>query len=116
MNVELYKWLVPSLVFIFLIRLVIQYLKGRRSFQNSILWAITGLFIAGLATIPDQISYPIAEKLGFKSNINAVIFVGLGISLALNYYQSIRINRIESQLTNLVQKLAKDNPYLPEEK
>ncbi len=116
MKIEIYQWLVPTIVLVFLIRLSLQYFHGQRSLVNTLLWAITGLFAASLAVIPDQISYPIAEKLGFKSNINAVIFVGLGISLALNYIQSIRINQLDRRLTELVRKIAKDSPYLPKEK
>lgn len=116
MNIELYKWLVPLLVFLFIIRLGIQYVRGHRSIQNTILWGLTGISVAILAIIPDQISYPIAEKLGFKSNINAVIFVGLGISMAMNYFQSIRINRLEQKFTDMIRKIAQENAYLPEEK
>jgi hypothetical protein len=116
MKIELYQWLVPLLVVIFITRLVSQYLKGRRSFQNSILWGLTGLFIAGIAILPDQLSFPLAEKLGFKSNINAVIFIGLGISLTMNYFQSVRIGKMERRLTELVRQIAKDSPYLPDEK
>jgi hypothetical protein len=116
MNIELYKWLVPLFILVFIIRLIVQYVNGKRSLQNSILWIFMGLFVAGLAIIPDQISFPIAEKLGFKSNINAVIFVGLGISITMNYFQSIRLNRMERQLTDLVRKIAKETPHLPEKK
>ena len=56
--------------------------------------------------LPDPISFSIAESLGLKSNINAVIFVWLGFLFIMTYYQSSTIERLERQVTELVRKVA----------
>ncbi len=56
--------------------------------------------------LPDTISFSIAESLGLKSNINAVIFVWLGFLFIMTYYQSSTIERLERQMTELVRKVA----------
>lgn len=47
-----------------------------------------------------------AESLGFRSNINAVIFVALGFLFLMTYNQSTTIERLEKQITTLVRKVA----------
>lgn len=59
-----------------------------------------------LAIKPDFISENLASSLGFKSNINAVIFVALGFLFIMTYYQSSMIDLIEKQMTELVRKIA----------
>ncbi len=59
-----------------------------------------------LAIKPDFISSNLANSLGFKSNINAVIFVALGFLFIMTYYQSSIIDLLEKQMTELVRKLA----------
>jgi len=56
--------------------------------------------------LPDAISFSIAESLGLKSNINAVIFVWLGFLFVMTYYQSTTIERLEKQMTELIRKVA----------
>ncbi len=56
--------------------------------------------------LPDWISFSIAESLGLRSNINAVIFVWLGFLFIMTYYQSSTIERLEKQMTELVRKVA----------
>lgn len=56
--------------------------------------------------LPDAISFSIAESLGLKSNINAVIFVWLGFLFIMTYYQSTTIERLEKQMTELIRKVA----------
>jgi len=62
--------------------------------------------VSVLAIKPDFISENLASSLGFKSNINAVIFVALGFLFIMTYYQSSIIDLLEKQMTELVRKLA----------
>lgn len=64
------------------------------------------MILSLLAMLPDAISFSIAESLGLKSNINAVIFVWLGFLFIMTYYQSSTIERLERQMTELVRKVA----------
>jgi hypothetical protein len=103
-----YQWLVPVLSLFFIYKLVGQYKRNKRLLIGTILWTIFWLLVALLGIFPDFISFNLAEYLGFKDNINAVIFVALGFLFVLNYYQSTTIENLEKQMTELVRKLSID--------
>jgi len=65
-----------------------------------------------LAIIPNEISDSIARLLGFKSNINAIIFVALGLLFLFVFYLSSTIERLEAKITNLIRKQAIDSKEL----
>ncbi len=101
-----YQWLVPILSLFFIYRLVSQYKANKRLLVGTLLWSLFWVAIAFLGLFPDLISLGIAESLGFKDNINAVIFVALGFLFLMTYYQSSTIEGLEKQMTELVRKLA----------
>lgn len=101
-----YQWLVPILSLFFIYRLISQYKSNKRLLTGTLLWVFFWVVIAFLGLFPDFISFGIAESLGFKSNINAVIFVALGFLFLMSYYQSATIENLERKVTNLVRKLA----------
>jgi len=65
-----------------------------------------------LAIIPNEISDSIAKILGFKSNINAIIFVALGMLFLLVFYLSSSIERLEAKITMLIRKQAIESKEL----
>ena len=54
----------------------------------------------------------LANLLGFKDNINAVIFIGLGLLFLFNMFFTASIERLEKQMTGVVRKLAIENQEL----
>ncbi|MEK7253442.1 MAG: DUF2304 family protein [Bacteroidota bacterium] len=106
MKLEIYQWLVPLIGIFYIARTIIQYRKNKRSATSLVVWSIFWGTIVVLALIPNPVSFKIAEVLGFKSNINAVIFVALGWLFLLVFYLSSTIDRLERQLTELVRKIA----------
>jgi hypothetical protein len=48
--------------------------------------------------------------LGIKDNVNAIIFIGLGLLFFLIFSLSSTVDRLERQITDLVREIAKDNP------
>jgi len=76
--------------------------------MGTIIWVSFWIILSLLAMLPDTISFSIAESLGLKSNINAVIFVWLGFLFIMTYYQSSTIERLERQMTELIRKVALD--------
>jgi len=62
--------------------------------------------VSVLAIKPDFISNNLAKSLGFRSNINAVVFVALGFLFIMTYYQSSIIDLLEKQMTELVRRIA----------
>ena len=105
-QIEIYQWLVPLIALFFMYRIFIQFRNNKRLLTGTIVWIIFWITISILAIIPDLVSFSIAETVGFKSNINAVIFVALGFLFLMTYYQSSTIERLEKQITELVRKIA----------
>ena len=105
-NFEIYQWLVPVISIIYLTRTVLQMMKNKRSVSSGLIWIIFWLTITVLAVIPNPVSFKIATLMGFKSNINAIIFVALGWLFLLVFYLSSSIDRMERQMTILVRKIA----------
>ena len=106
MQIEIYQWLVPLIGLIYIVRTVRQYIKKKRSVRNMVVWVVFWCTIILLAIIPNEISFKIAELLGFKNNVNAIIFVALGLLFLLVFYLSSTIERLETQITELVRKMA----------
>lgn len=108
MQLEIYQWLVPLIAGFFIIRTIRQHQKHTRSIQGTLIWLAFWISVIVLAVVPDLISFRIAEMLGFKSNINAVIFMGLGFLFLIVFYLSDSLNRIDRRITELVRELAKE--------
>jgi len=106
MNLEIYQWLVPLICFFFLVRTGLQYSRKRRTIISTIIWFTFWITTMILAIIPNEISDSIAKILGFKSNINAIIFVALGFLFLIIFYLSSTIERLETKITNLIRKQA----------
>ena len=75
---------------------------------NALFWLVFWTFILLIALFPDLITDFIANILGFKSNINALIFLALGILFFMNFRLIQTINKLERKLTKLVRSKALD--------
>lgn len=106
MEIRLFQLLVPGLVLLFLMSHLLRYYRGRINLREAITGVFVWLAVAALAIFPDAISNFIASLFGFKSNTNAVLFLGLG----LLFYFQYRLYRIQVQqrreLTRLTRLLA----------
>ena len=96
----------PLIAIFFIWRIISQFRANRRLLIGTVIWVSFWVILGLLAMLPDPISFSIAESLGLKSNINAVIFVWLGFLFIMTYYQSSTIERLERQVTELVRKVA----------
>ena len=114
MEIAIYPLLVLPVAIFFLARVIIEYRKGNRKLPIVLIWVGVTLFVSAIAIFPDPVSFPLAKLLGFKSNINAVIFVSLGILFGINYSLSSRLSKMERKFADLVRSLAKDSPQSPE--
>ncbi|MDH3649381.1 MAG: DUF2304 domain-containing protein, partial [Saprospiraceae bacterium] len=86
----------------------------KRILGSMIIWLLFWSIVCILAIIPDSISFKIAEVLGFKSNINAVIFVALGFLFIFMFYMNATLEKLEKQVTDTIRKLAMENQKLKE--
>lgn len=108
MQLEIYQWLVPLIGLFYVVRLYYQFRQNKRGIVSTLVWGLFWLTITVLAIIPNPVSFKMAHLLGFKSNINAVIFVALGWLFLLVFYLSSTIDRLERKITELVRKIALD--------
>lgn len=116
MTINVYQWIVPAIGAFFIFRSLVHYRSGRHGVGVLISWIITSLGISVLAIFPDQISIPVANWLGIKDNVNAVIFIGLGALLVNNYFMRQKVDRLERQLNTMVRQYAKDTVRQAEKK
>ncbi len=106
MKFEAYQYIVPVICAVFLFRIGVQYVKQKRSIFSSVVWTIFWGTIAVLAFAPHILSTILADVLGFADNVHAVLFIGLGLAFLIIFYLSSVIDKLETQLTSLVRKLA----------
>lgn len=106
---EIYQWLVPLVALVYMTRVILQYRRRRRLFTSTFFWIVFWVAISALAIVPNQISQGIANLLGFKSNVNAIIFVALGFLFSIVFYLSAAVERLERQMTDLIRKIALEN-------
>lgn len=76
------------------------------------IWVIFWVLLSIFCITPHEISTDLANLLGFKDNINAVIFIGLGLLFLFNMFFTASIERLEKQMTEIVRKLAIENQEL----
>lgn len=106
MSIEIYQWLVPLVSIYFVYRVYDQFKRQKRTRSSLIVWICFWVVIVTLSVIPDLLSSKLAFFLGFKDNVNAVIFVSLGLLFSLTFYYSSRIERLERQIATLVRNQA----------
>ena len=106
MKLEIYQWLGPLIATFFIYRTIRQYQAHHRAIRGTVIWIGFWVALILLSILPDTLSIRIAEALGFKSNINAVIFVGLGFLFLIVFYLSDALHNMERKVTELVRELA----------
>ena len=106
MQLEIYQWLVPLVGIFYLVRMGIQSRNEKRSTGSLIIWSVFWIIIIIFALLPNPISFKIAELLGFKSDVNAIIFGALGLLFILVFYPSAALERQERKFTHMAREIA----------
>jgi len=112
---EFYQWLVPLLAIYYSVKIYRQYVKKQRLIRSTVIWLVFWIVISFLALVPHDTSVSLANILGFKDNINAVIFIALAVLFLFNMFFTATIEKLEKQMTEVVRKLAIENQTLREE-
>lgn len=111
MQLEIYQVIVPLVSIVFIITLLQRFWAGKVGWQESMVGIIFWVAVIFFAFFPDFISEKIAGIFGIKSNINAVIFLCLGLIFFFQYKLFLLIKQQQSALTALTRKLAlEDHP------
>jgi len=106
MEIRVFQIVVPLLSLLFAVGLTTRYRKSRINLREYLFSLIFWSGLAVFSLFPDEISVFIARVFGIASNVNAVIFLGMGIMIYLIFmlYGEVRENR--RQLTDLARKIA----------
>jgi hypothetical protein len=105
---ELYKILVPLIAIIFLVFTVVSHVKGKNTLMELIFWIFFWGFTIFLAFFPDFMTKQLAKFLGIKSNVNAIVFLAIGILFFLHIRLYFILKRQNQIITDLIRKLAID--------
>jgi len=102
-----------SFLFFFLI---IELTKRKKlKEQYALLWLIIGVMIFIFAVF-DKMLFGIANFLGIKTPINAMIFFGIFYILLINLHFSLVISNLSEQVKKLAQKLALFEQKIPDKR
>ncbi|MCB0630660.1 MAG: DUF2304 family protein [Saprospiraceae bacterium] len=107
-SLEIYQWLVPLISVFFIVRTILQHKANRRTLRGLMIWISFWVSLAVFALVPNAVSQKLATMLGIKDNVNAIIFIGLGILFFLIFSLSSTVDRLERQITELVRENAKE--------
>ncbi len=105
MEIRIFQILVPLAALLFIISFINRYTKSKASLKETIFSIILWLSIAIFSVFPDIISNFVAELFGFKSNINAIIFLSLGVLIYSQFRMYTLIKDQRQQLTKLTRRL-----------
>ncbi|TXF85449.1 DUF2304 domain-containing protein [Neolewinella aurantiaca] len=106
MEIRIFQIVVPLLSLIFVLGLATRYQKGRINLRECTFSVLFWVSLAVFSIFPDAISSFVARVFGIADNVNAVIFLGMGILVYLIFmlYGEVRENR--KQVTELARKIA----------
>lgn len=103
---ETYQILVPLIALLFLGVSIAQHVKGKNTITELLFWIAFWLLVIVLALFPDFVTGYLARLLGIKSNVNAIIFLAIGILFFLQLRMYFIIKRQSMLITDLVRKIA----------
>ena len=105
---EIYQFIAPAIAVYYIVRVVDGLRANRKFLFTTLMWLAFWVLITVLSIIPHEFSSKLASLLGFKNNINAIIFIALAFLIVLSFYLSSKLNKLESQMTLLIRQLALD--------
>jgi len=111
---EVYQFIAPALSIYYIYRIAVELRLRRKFIFTNVIWLGFWAVIAVLAIVPHEFSTQLANLLGIKSNINAIIFVSLAFVIVLAFYLSAKIETMDRKITDLVRQLALDENKIRE--
>ncbi len=106
MEIRLFQLIVPAIALLFVAGIVTRYTGGRINLRELVFSVVFWLGVGIFAIFPDRISNFVAEVFGIKSNVNAVLFLGIGILLYLQFMMYAEIKENRRKLTIVTRELA----------
>jgi len=88
-----------------LIYIIMQIRKHKLNIDDSILWIFWSLVLLIFSIFPN-LSYYIAEKLGFQSTSNFILCLFIFILYWILFFQNIKISELKEKNKQLVQRVS----------
>lgn len=109
---HIYQIIVPLIAGLLIYLTIRQHLKGRNTLFEMLAWCFIWLLISLVAIFPDLVTDRLARVLGIKSNVNAFIFLSLGVLFFIQYNLFMAIKRQNRIISDMVRKIAlKDHEH-----
>ena len=106
MSLRIFQIVVPIIALVFLAGIWTRYRRERIGPKAFVLSALFWIGVAVFCLFPDPISGFLADLTGIKSNVNAVIFLGLGVLSYLVFLLLGEVRENRRQITELTRKIA----------
>ena len=110
MEIRYFQIIIPIIALIFIFSQYRDYKRGRSRINELVIVSVFWIGVSCLAIFPDFISYIIADIFGIKDNVNALIFLSIGILFYFQFRMYKSIRRQDELLTEMARKIALDNP------
>jgi len=101
-----FQIIVPLFALLLVLRQIAEYRKSNSSVYETILICLFWIGIGVFALFPDFFSELIAKLFGIKSNINAIIFLALGVLFYFQFLLYKILKRQDGYLTELTRSVA----------
>ncbi|MFT6002551.1 MAG: hypothetical protein ACI95T_001313 [Flavobacteriales bacterium] len=106
MEIRYFQIIVPLFALILIITQIREFHKTKSNVYETILIFIFWIGIAIFAIFPDFFSEGIAKIFGIKDNINAIIFLALGLLFYFQFKLYKIFKRQDEYLTKLTREIA----------
>jgi len=106
MELRYFQIIVPLFALLLILRQANEYRQAKSTVYETILIAFFWAGVAIFALFPDFFSDLIAKIFGIKDNVNAIIFLALGILFYFQFQLYKILKRQDEYLTELTRKIA----------
>ena len=110
MEIRYFQIIIPIVALLLIFSQFRNYKSGKSRMNELIIVSIFWVGASCLAIFPDFISYIIADIFGIKDNVNALLFLAIGILFYFQFRMYKTIRRQDELLTKIARKIALDNP------
>jgi hypothetical protein len=106
MDIRIFQLIGALIGIMFIIWILKKIYSNESSFSDSWYNLLVAFVLVLLAVFPDFISGAIAEILDFKNNVNAILFVLLGLVFIGYFMVILKLNKQNKLMTTLAKEMA----------
>jgi len=110
MNISLYQIVVPIGSFFMMFYALSQFRRGKKTIKQFIIWCFFWLIISFFAAFPNATAI-FAQVTGIKDNVNAIMFLGVGVLYFLVFKLFFMLEDISRKLTKVIRYQSKKDSF-----